>query len=148
MGESAGRWRRLVEPGALAALAALVLLDARGYPEALPGGGPGPAFFPRVLAALLIGGAAALAVRAFRATPAATPGSPAGRTRLLAAAAAIGAFLLVLPLASRLVCLPLLVGGLMRLSGERAPALLAAVPLGFTLFVELVFVTALGVPLP
>ena len=43
-----------VEAGLLALVGAGVLVDARGYPAPLIEGVPGPAFFPGLVAALLI----------------------------------------------------------------------------------------------
>ena len=163
------RASHLVEAGALALLGAVVLLDTRAYPPPLTEGAPGPAFFPRLAAALLIACALWLAVRPARggarspaSAAAAIPASDAGRPgaggglpvrrrdwrRVGAAAGTIAAFLLVLPHLGTLAALPLLLFGLMRLAGERARAVLIAAPLVFAGFVVLLFEAVLGVPLP
>ena len=155
------RASHFVEAGALALLGAVVLLDARAYPPPLTEGAPGPAFFPRLVAALLLACAVWFAVRSLRgvsrssasagpAAPAAEEDGPGagGRLRVGAAAAAIAAFLLALPHLGTLVSLPLLLFGLMRLAGERARAVLIAAPLAFAGFVVLLFEAVLGVPLP
>ena len=159
------RANHLVEAGALALLGAVVLFDARGYPPPLTAGAPGPAFFPRLAAVMLIACALWLAARSIRggARPPASagPAVPANdgirpaaagglrdRLRVWAAAGAIAAFLLALPHLGTLAALPLLLFGLMRLAGERARAVLIAAPLVFAGFVVLLFEAVLGVPLP
>ena len=152
MSDAVRRREPLLEAGLLALVGAGVLFDARGYPQSLVEGVPGPAFFPRLLALLLIGCAAILAVRALgRPDRAGSPGggSPGGGTiRLAGAALWIAGFLLALPLLGNLLALPPLVGGLMWFSGERSPRILIAVSLAFAGFAHLLFVVALGVPLP
>ncbi|WP_423924468.1 tripartite tricarboxylate transporter TctB family protein [Candidatus Palauibacter sp.] len=166
MGNSAARaatpLRLLAEAAFLAVLAVGVLLDSRSYPASLAEGAPGPAFFPRLLATLLIGCAVWLAVRAKPWSPPSEPppdvrrsrgnvfsGSGAGRgARLWLAVAWIAAFLLVWPRLGTVVSVPLLVVGLMWLTGERSRVALASVPLVFAGFIYLVFMVALGVPLP
>lgn len=151
----------LVEAGVLALLGAVVLLDTRGYPPPLTEGAPGPAFFPRLAAALLVACALWLAVRSLRGggrvSASAGPAAPdadgdrprAGRgLRVWAAAGTIAAFLLALPHLGTLAALPLLLFGLMRLAGERARAVLVAAPLVFAGLVVLLFEAVLGVPLP
>lgn len=174
--------RALAEAAALAVVAVGVLLDSRSYPGSLTEGAPGPAFFPRLLATLLIGCAVWLALRArpwrsrgnvdsagagaSEATAEASPPSPR-RSRwnvfrgigagigatgtgagLGLAVAWIAAFLLVWPRLGTVLSVPLLVGGLMWLTGERSRAVLIAVPLAFAGFIYLVFMVVLGVPLP
>lgn len=136
-----------LEPGLLALLGAGILLDAAGYPPPLAQGAPGPAFFPRLLAALLIVGAAGLAIRAWRA-PEDLPGRGDGARRLLRAAVWIAGFLVALPLVGHLLALPPLIAGLMWLFGERSPRIVVVVPLAFAGFVHLLFVAILGVALP
>ena len=165
MGNSAARaatpLRLLAEAAFLAVLAVGVLLDSRSYPASLAEGAPGPAFFPRLLATLLIGCAVWLAVRAKPWSPPSEPpsepppeppsepspepppdvrrsrgnvfsGSGAGRgARLWLAVAWIAAFLLVWPRLGTVVSVPLLVVGLMWLTGERSRVALASVPLVF-----------------
>ena len=185
--------RLLAETGLLAAAGAAVLLDARGYPPSLTEGAPGPAFFPRLLAALLIAGAAWLAIRSWRGTKkrgsggakdsgsdtgsgggsgaGEPPASQARRTRsrgnaapdsaadpraasrthrlgLPIAVAWIAAFLLIWPRLGTVLSVPLLVAGLMWLTGERSWRTLVSVPLAFAGFIYLVFMVVLGVPLP
>ena len=182
--------RLLTEAGLLAAIGAAVLLDSRGYPPSLTEGAPGPAFFPRLLAVLLIACAAWLPVRAWRGAGArgsgdgSAGGSGAGRSRGNAASdttagsgrsrgnvssesaadsearsriprlgvgiavAWIAAFLLVWPRLGTVLSVPLLVVGLMWLTGERSWRALVSVPLAFAGFIYLVFMVLLGVPLP
>ncbi len=167
--------RLLAEAGLLAAVGAAVLLDSRGYPPSLAEGAPGPAFFPRLLAALLIACAAWLAIRAWRGGRERGSGgesggeSGAGRSRgsassdpapgvgaesrvrrlgLWVAVAWIAAFLLVWPRLGTVLSVPILVVGLMWLTGERSWRTLVFVPLAFAGFIYLVFMVLLGVPLP
>ena len=155
--------RLLVEAGLLAAAGAAVLLDSRGYPPSLTEGAPGPAFFPRLLAVLLIASAAWLAIRAwrkgsgggrFRGNVASDSAAGAGagtRIRRLGvwiAVTWIAAFLLIWPVLGTVVSVPLLVVGLMWLTGERSWRTLVSVPLAFAGFLYLVFMVLLGVPLP
>ena len=136
-----------MEAGLLALLGAGVLFDARAYPPPLAQGAPGPAFFPRLLAVLVIGGAAVLAARALREHE--TSGHPRGGTvRLLGAAGWVAGFLLALPLVGHVLALPPLVAGLLWLFGERSPRILIGVPVAFAGFVHLLFAVALGVSLP
>lgn len=140
--------RLLMEAGLLAAVGAAVLLDSRGYPPSLTEGAPGPAFFPRLLAALLIASAAWLAIRAWRkglGAEASTRIQPLG---VWIAVTWIAAFLLVWPLLGTVLSVPLLVVGLMWLTGERSWRTLVSVPLAFAGFIYLVFMVLLGVPLP
>ena len=171
--------RLLAEAGLLAAVGAAVLLDSRGYPPSLAEGAPGPAFFPRLLAALLIACAAWLAIRAWSGAkergsrgakdsgsggessagrsrgsassdPAASegPGSRVRRFGVWIAVAWIAAFLLAWPRLGTVLSVPLLVVGLMWLTGERSWRTLVSVPLAFAGFIYLVFMVLLGVPLP
>lgn len=147
MSDGGRRPASLVEAGLLALVGAGVLLDGRRYPAPLIEDVPGPAFFPGLVAALLLGCAVVLALRPARLSPAAeAPGG--GTVRLLGAAAWIAAFLLVLPVIGHLAALPPLVAGLMWLSGERSPWILTGVSLAFGVLVHLLFVVTLGAPLP
>ena len=180
--------RLLTETVLLAAIGAAVLLDSRGYPPSLTEGAPGPAFFPRLLAVLLIACAAWLAVRAWRGAGEGGSGggsagasggeSRAARSRGNSGAARsrgnvasdsaagsgvrsriprlgvwiavgwIAAFLLVWPRLGTVLSVPLLVVGLMWLTGERSWRTMVSVPLAFAGFIYLVFMVLLGVPLP
>ena len=147
MSEQRRRPAALVEAGLVALLGAGMLLDSRGYPAPLIEGVPGPAFFPGLVAFLLIGCAAVLALRPSR-EPARAGMEGGGVLRLGGAVLWIAGFLLTVPLIGHLAALPPLVLGLMWLSGERSPWVLAAVSLAFGGFVHLLFVVTLGVPLP
>ena len=171
--------RLLTETGLLAAVGAAVLLDSRGYPPSLAEGAPGPAFFPRLLAVLLIACAAWLPIRSWRgARERGSGGGSAGgsggesgaarsrgnvssdsdagseaesripRLGVWIAVAWIAAFLLVWPRLGTVLSVPLLVVGLMWLTGERSWRTLVSVPLAFAGFIYLVFMVLLGVPLP
>ena len=182
--------RLLTETGLLAAIGAAVLLDSRGYPPSLTEGAPGPAFFPRLLAVLLIACAAWLAVRTWRgarergagggsaggsgdesgvgrsrgnsgaaagrsrgnvasdSAPASEAGSRIQRLGVWIAVAWIAAFLLIWPRLGTVLSVPLLVVGLMWLTGERSWRTMVSVPLAFAGFIYLVFMVLLGVPLP
>ena len=136
----------LVEAALLALVGAGVFVDTLGYPSPLIEGVPGPAFFPRLLAVLLLAAAVTLAVRPTRASDIEPLGG--GAVRLAGAAGWIAGFLFALPWLGHLVALPPLVGGLMWLSGERSARTLIVISLLFGGFVHLLFVVALGVPLP
>ena len=146
--------RLLTEAGLLAAAGAAVLLDARGYPPSLTEGAPGPAFFPRLLAVLLIACAAWLAIRAWRgareraADARAGAGTRIRRLGVWIAVTWIAVFLLAWPRLGTVLSVPLLVVGLMWLTGERSWRTLVSVPLAFAGFIYLVFMVLLGVPLP
>ena len=167
--------RVLAETALLVAAGAAVLLDSRSYPPSLAEGAPGPAFFPRLLAALLIACAAWLAIRAWRGAKEGDSGDGSGgesdarrsrgnvssdsaagagsgtrlqRLGLWIAVAWIAAFLLAWPQLGTVLSVPLLVVGLMWLTGERSWRILVSVPLAFAGFIYLVFMVLLGVPLP
>jgi hypothetical protein len=147
MSRHLGRW---VEPLLLVTIAVGIFVDSLSYPSAVVPGAPGPAFFPRLLSLVLAACAGWLAWRPPGAAGLSLGGSDStgGSIRFGSAIVLIAGFLL---LASRLdtyVLLPLLVGGLMAIMGERRVPALAGIPILFTLFVYLVFVQALGVPLP
>ena len=140
--------RLLTETGLLAAAGAAVLLDSRGYPPSLTEGAPGPAFFPRLLAALLIACAAWLAIRAWRKGSGESAGTRIQPLGVWIAVTWIAAFLLAWPRLGTVLSVPLLVVGLMWLTGERSWRTLVSVPLAFAGFIYLVFMVLLGVPLP
>ena len=75
-------------------------------------------------------------------------GSRVRRLQLWIAVAWIAAFLLVWPRLGTVLSVPLLVVGLMWLTGERSWRILVSVPLAFAGFIYLVFMVLLGVPLP
>lgn len=147
MSDPSRRPAALVEAGLVALVGAGVLLDARGYPAPLIEGVPGPAFFPGLVALLLIACAAVLALRP-QPRPAGEVMSGTRALRFVGAVLWIAVFLVTLPLIGHFAALPPLVAGLMWLSGERSPWILAAVSLAFGGFVHLLFVVTLGVPLP
>ena len=77
------------------------------------------------------------------------PGVGARRgVRLGLGVAWIAVFLFVWPWLGTVLSVPLLVAGLMWLTGERSRVALVAVPVGFAGFIYIVFMVALGVPAP
>ncbi len=141
--------------GALFVLAgAAVFVATLGFPR-LEDGAPGPALFPRVLAVLMVGFGAALAVGALRARrrgapPAAPPPALVARAGLVNALlvfAAIVAFMVVAPgLGFLLTSAAILFALMWRLGTSPARAALASA--GLTLFVYVIFGKLLRVPLP
>ena len=76
---------------------------------------------------------------------------PEAESRALGVWIAVGwiaAFLLVWPRLGTVLSVPLLVVGLMWLTGERSWRTMVSVPLAFAGFIYLVFMVLLGVPLP
>lgn len=148
--EPPGVARRLAESALLAAVGVVVWFDASGYPPALAPGAPGPALFPRILALVVTGGAVLLGWQAL--SGAGRPRSPGEKGRrpwaLVAAAGWMAAALAALPHLGTAVTLPLLVGGLAWLGGERSLRVLVGLPVAFAAAVWLLFVRLLGVPLP
>ncbi len=144
MNEASGRWGSLVEAAVLALVAAGVLAASTGWPAPLVPGVPGPAFFPRMLAGLLIGCAAGIAARAHR-----RPGAAdrIERNQVLAVLGITGS-LLAVPWAGALIVLPVLVAGLTGLAGERSPVVVVGTALGFAGAAHLLFVGVLHVALP
>ena len=152
----AARLRLLAEAGLLAVVAAGVLLDSRFTRDRWPRGRRVRPSSPGCLAVLLMGLRGLLAVRARRQAAnrprtfgnvSAGPGAGRG-SRLGLGAAWIAVFLLAWPRLGTVVSVPLLVAGLMWLTGERSRLALVSVPLVFAAFIYLVFMVALGVPLP
>ncbi len=141
--------------GILFALAgAAVFAATLGFPR-LEDGAPGPALFPRVLAVLMVGFGATLAVGALRARrqgapPAASAAAPVARAGLINALlvfAAIVAFMVVAPrLGFLLTAAGILFALMWRLGTSLPRAALASA--GLTLFVYLIFGKLLRVPLP
>ena len=132
----------------LLSLAAGVFLATRGYPGALAGT-PGPAFFPRVIAAAL----AALAVVQFgTALFADESGGPrvsaAAARRIGVPTAFLVAYVLVLPLLGFFLTTSVFLAALMYYSGARD--LRVSIPLAVVVSIVLqnVFVGFLHVPLP
>lgn len=138
----------LITAAVLLVLAVGVVAETAGYPGSLVPGAPGPAFFPRFLAAglallaLLLGGGALRG--ADRGEVPATEGP--GRT-VLALLLVIG-FLLGVEALGVFLLLPPLLGGVMAIMGERRPGMLVTVPLLFDLFVYVVFYRLFSVDLP
>jgi putative tricarboxylic transport membrane protein len=136
--------------GAGAAIFAATL----GFPR-LDGGAPGPALFPRVLAVLMIGFGACLAIPAALrrhtnppdATPVPAGPHPGGVVNALLVFAAIIVFMLASPVFGFLLTTAAILLGLMWWLGTPLPRA-AAAAVGLTLFVYVIFGKVLRVPLP
>jgi len=144
----------IVAAGVLAALGVFVFVETRGYPPSLTPGAPGPAFFPSMLAGLLVALAMALlfqGVRSRAPEPAPTPASDFDWRPLARWVAVFGAVSIFLVLVERsdflLLLLPLL-AVVMAVMGERRPRTLVVAPTLFVAFVYVVFVRLFGVPFP
>lgn len=133
---------------------AAVFATTLGFPRQ-EGGAPGPALFPQVLAVLMAGFGACLAVpvvvrRASRATEALESSRTPGRRGVLnalAVFAGIIAFMLLAPWLGFLLTTAAILFGLTWWLGS--PALRAALAsVGLTLFVYVIFGKVLRVPLP
>lgn len=142
------RTAALAEPALLAAIAVAVGWDSLSYPGSVVPDAPGPGFFPRLLAGLLVGCALVLLARVLMRPAAASEKEPLGLWRLAGAIAAIAVFLTLAGPLDVLVLLPVLIAVLMLLSGERSKLALVVAPIVFTLFIYVVFVRSLGVALP
>ncbi len=132
----------------MAAIAIGVGWNSMSYPGSVVPDAPSPAFFPRLLAGLLVGCALVLLARATTRPAEANEKEPLGLRRLGGAIAAIAVFLTLSGPLDVLILLPVLTALLMLLSGERSKLALAVAPIGFTLFIYVVFVRWLGVALP
>ncbi|MBI4246513.1 MAG: tripartite tricarboxylate transporter TctB family protein [Candidatus Rokubacteria bacterium] len=136
---------------ALALLAASGVYLANGLP--LPrgtAGRPGPGFFPLAVGVFAVVVALAWVALAFRRAPAAAGGTPApadGRGRVLATAAALAGYCLLLPWIGYPAASLLFVGGLLRGLGAGWTAALA-VAVASAAGSYYVFAVLLGVPLP
>ena len=147
-GERGIVWPDLGASLASIALSVVVLRDAATYPEALAPGAPGPALFPRVLAALLIVLALALIATSLRSSRPSRASDPRQVARVLVACALLAVFLLSFESVHGFVLLPALLFAFMLVLGERRWYVLLSVPLLFDLFTYLVFYKVFQVMLP
>jgi len=138
----------LVTAGVLLALALGVVAETGGYPGSLVPGAPGPAFFPRFLAAALALLALLLGAQALRGGRRAEVPATEGLGRTVLALLLVVGFLLGVESLGVFLLLPPLLGGVMAIMGERRPGMLVAVPLLFDLFVYVVFYRVFSVDLP
>lgn len=134
------------------ALGVFVFVETRGYPASLTPGAPGPAFFPLLLAGLLVALAIALFLEAVRSGESvATPPSvfdwrPSARWATVFGSVSI--FLLLAEETDFLLLLLPLLAVVMGLMGERRPKTLVMAPTLFVVFAYVVFVRLFGVPFP
>ncbi|NIP57782.1 MAG: hypothetical protein GWM92_06030 [Gemmatimonadetes bacterium] len=138
----------LVTAGVLLAVAVGVVAETGGYPGSLVPGAPGPAFFPRFLAAGLALLALLLGAQAVRGRRRADVPTTEGLGRTVLALLLVVGFLLGVESLGVFLLLPPLLGGVMAIMGERRAGMLVAVPLLFDLFVYVVFYRVFSVDLP
>jgi hypothetical protein len=136
---------------ALVALALFVFVETRSYPPSMSAGSPGPAFFPRLLAALLSVFAAGLLLRGVRTGHGA--GSPPslawhGLARSGVVLGLVALFLLVVGRGDFFLMLAPLLAAVMAVMGERGFGALLVAPVCFAAFVYLIFFRLFGVPFP
>jgi hypothetical protein len=148
--ESGGARRTdLIAAPLLLVLAGVVIWETLDYPASLVPGSPGPALVPRVLAGLLAGIALVIGARAWRTRESrAVDGSEISWSRVGLTVMFLGLFLWVLTFGDFFIVLPLFLGALMVVMGERSWKTVVVVPLFFDLFVYLVFYQVFGVRLP
>lgn len=137
-------WRRWAPAAVVLATAAAVALEARTFTVAFPTDPLGPAAFPLVAAALLALGGFALLLEG---PGAADPLEPGASRRLVLASVSFVAYALLLAPLGFLPATALEFAALAVLFGGRPLASLA-VGAGFSVFLFVVFVYALGLPLP
>lgn len=142
----------IVAAAVFVALGAFIFVETRGYPGSLTPGAPGPAFFPLLLAGLLVALAMALllqAVRSRESAPATTTGfDRRPLIRWVAVFGSVSAFLLLVERTDFLLLLLPLLAGVMAVMGERRPKTLVVAPALFVAFAYVVFVRLFGVPFP
>lgn len=125
-----------------------VIADTMSYPGSIVPGAPGPAFFPRLLAGLVLL-CVAISLRRGRAPAAPRSEESVAPWRSVAAAAiTIAAFLWLAPRTDAFLLLPPLVAALMWWMGERVWPVLLGVPILFTVFIYVILYRVLGVALP
>ena len=132
----------------LIAVAGYVLYTTASFPEPFVPGAPGPALFPALLAVVLILLSIALFVQGLFGRDQPSFASAKGVVRSGVAFLLILGFLLLAPWWDSYLLLAALLGSMMALMGERRVPILLAVPLGFDLFLYLVFARVFGVELP
>ncbi len=139
----------------------IVLTDACSYPEAMGTGVPGPGFFPRLVASLLLGCAGWMAFRWVRSRSTATSGADhvselaedSGNQAQwiragLVSGAWIATFLALAPIVGAEWAVAPFTAGLMWFARERSIPIVVCVPIGFAVILWLMFKVVLGVPLP
>ena len=127
-----------------------VIIETRGYPGSPVPGAPGPAFFPQLLAGLLMVLSVGLAVSAYCSW---RSGSGEviqweGLSKITLVICLSVVYLALLPIGDFYLLTPPLLAAIMAIMGERRAQYLTLVPLGFVTFVYVVFYLAFGVELP
>lgn len=147
----AAKWD-VVASGILAAVSTGVFVETRDYPASSVAGAPGPAFFPRILAGVLLLLALLLVVQALLGGSDASSKKKrlgAAESKKIAGTIAISTvFVAFLAVGDFYLMAPLLLAGVMVIMGERTWWKLVVVPLAFDGFVYLVFFRLFGVMLP
>ena len=139
----------MVAAALLVVVAGIVIVETLDYPPSLVPGSPGPALVPRVLAVVLGILALVIGLRAWRVRGdwLANRGVKSW-PRVGLTVASLGLFLWAMTLGDFFLLLPVLLGALMRVMGERDWKTIVVVSLLFDLFVYLVFYHAFDVRLP
>lgn len=133
----------------LALVAGTVLFDARTYPPSLAPGAPGPALFPRLLAGTLLALAALLLAGSLREAPTERRApDPRGMGRPGLVLLLLAAFLVLVPSLDFFLLLPILLGTVMGVMGERRRTVLVGAPVAFAVFVYALFHKAFGIRFP
>ncbi len=127
-----------------------VLMETWSYPGSPVAGAPGPAFFPQLLAGCLIVLSLSMAASALRARKSGADDTIEwkGLRKISIVAALCIAYLALLQVWDFYLLTPPLLAAIMVIMEERRVRYLIMVPIGFVLFVYLLFHRAFGVELP
>lgn len=140
----------LAAAAVLTGLGLYVIIETWGYPGSPVPGAPGPAFFPRLLALALVALSLVLAASALRSRQRGDEGAIRweGFPKVGAVVALAVVYVTLLEVGEFYLTTPLLLAAVMAVMGERRAWVLVLVPVGFVVFVYVVFHRTFAVAMP